>query len=112
MKTPIIPFLYCGIAVCGLSSCGEEEAKLAAKEAELSNQVESQRKKLNELVRKVDEIETNDRSELLIDAELKLDSYTRQIEFEKSEQASLAEEVKSYEKQLAEYRKKYPLKGE
>ena len=109
MKTPIIPFLYCGLVAFGFSSCGKKEEELGKKESELKNQIEIKRKELNSLVRKVDELETADHSENLIDAELELESLTRQIEFEKSEQASLAEEEKGFKDKLADYQKKYPF---
>ena len=110
MKTPIIPFLYCGILAFGLSSCGDEAAKLAEKDIELTNEVDIKRKRLNDLVRKVDELETKDLSEKLIDLELKVDAMVRQVEFEKEERVSLAEEEKDFQKQLAEFQKKYPIR--
>lgn len=112
MKTHIIPFLCCGLVACSLSSCKDEEKELAAKENELSNELEEKRKALNDLVQKVDELETADRSEHLIDAELKLETFTRQIDFEKSEQAQLAGEEKAFKDQLEMYRSKYPLGGQ
>ena len=95
----------------GLSSCGDEAAKLADKEIEITNEVEIKRKKLNDLVRNVDKLETKDLSEKLIDVELKLDALVHQLKFEKAEQASLAEEEKMHQERLVDYRKKYPLRG-
>ena len=46
MKKMIIPFLCLGIAVMGLSSCGEKEKELEARESKLGEELDQKRKKL------------------------------------------------------------------
>ena len=51
----------------------------------LSEELDQKREKLNEIVRGVDELETEDYSEKLVEVNLKLDALTRALEFEKTE---------------------------
>ena len=66
MKKMSIPFLCLGIAVMGLSSCGEKEKELETRESKLGEELDQKRKTLNEVVRSVDELETEDYSEKLV----------------------------------------------
>jgi len=109
MKKMIIPFLCLGIAVMGLSSCREKEKELEAKESKLGEELDQKRKKLNEVVRSVDELETDDYFEKLVEVNLKLDALTRELEFEKTELEKLSAEKREFVKKLEDYRKKYSM---
>ncbi len=109
MKKMIIPFLCLGIAVMGLSSCGEKEKELEAKESKLGEELDQKRKKLNEVVRSVDELETEDYSEKLVEVNLKLDALKRELELEKTELEKLSAEKREFVKKLEDYRKKYSM---
>lgn len=112
MKKMIIPFLCLGIAVMGLSSCGEKEKELEAKGSELGEELDQKRKKLNEVVRSVDELETEDYSEKLVEVNLKLDALKRELELEKTELEKLSAEKREFVKKLEDYRKKYSMGGD
>ena len=109
MTNVIIPLLCLGIAVMGLSSCGEKEKELEAKESKLSEELDQKRKKLNGVVRSVDELETEDYSEKMVEVNLKLDALTRELEFEKTELKKLSDEKRGFVKKLEDYRKKYSM---
>ncbi len=109
MKKMIILFLCLGIAVMGLSSCREKEKELEAKESKLGEELGEKRKRLNEVVRSVDELETVDYSEKLVEVNLKLDALTRELEFEKTELKKLSAEKREFVKKLEDYRKKYSM---
>ncbi|HBE97848.1 MAG TPA: hypothetical protein DDW68_11820 [Verrucomicrobiales bacterium] len=109
MKKMIILFLCLGIAVMGFSSCGEKEKELEAKESKLGEELGEKRKRLNEVVRSVDELETVDYSEKLVEVNLKLDALTRELEFEKTELKKLSAEKREFVKKLEDYRKKYSM---
>lgn len=109
MKEMIIPFLCLGIAVMGLSSCGKKKKELEDKESKLGEELDQKRKKLNEVVRSVDELETEDYSEKLVEVNLKLDALTRELEFEKTELEKLSAEKREFVKKLEDYRKKYSM---
>lgn len=109
MKKMIIPFFCLGIAVMGLSSCGEKEKELEAKESKLGEELDRKRKKLNEVVRSVDEMDTEDYSEKLVEVNLKLDALTRELEFEKTEVEKLSAEKRQFVKKLEDYRRKYSM---
>ena len=111
MKKKFIPFLCLGMAVMGLNSCGKKEKELEAKESELEDELDQTRKKLNEVVRSVDELETQDRSDKLVDVNLELGALTRELEFEKTEQEKLAAEEKEFENKLEKYQEKYSQGG-
>ena len=109
MEKIIIPLFSLGIAVMGLSSCGEKETELEVKESKLSEELDQKREKLNEIVRGVDELETEDYSEKLVEVNLKLDALTRALEFEKTELKKLSAEKRGLVKRLEDYRKKYSM---
>ena len=107
----IIPSLRLGIAVMGLSSCGEKEKELEAKESKLGEELDQKREKLNEVVRSVDEMEIEDYFEKLVELNLNLGALTRELEFEKTELKKLSAEKTEFVKKLEDYRKKYPIGG-
>ena len=111
MKKMIISFFCLGIAVMGFSSCGEKEKELEAKESKLSEELDQKREKLNEVVRSVDELETEDYFEKLVEVNLNLDALTRELEFEKTELKKLSAEKTEFVKKLEDYRKQYPMGG-
>ena len=95
----------------GFSSCGEKEKELEAKESKLSEELDQKREKLNEVVRSVDELETEDYFEKLVEVNLNLDALTRELEFEKTELKKLSAEKTEFVKKLEDYRKQYPMGG-
>ena len=95
----------------GFSSCGEKEKELEAKESKLGEELDQKREKLNEVVRSVDELETEDYFEKLVEVNLDLDALTRELEFEKTEIKKLSAEKTEFVKKLEEYRKQYPMGG-
>ena len=95
----------------GFSSCGEKEKELEAKESKLSEELDQKREKLNEVVRSVDELETEDYFEKLVEVNLNLDALTRELEFEKTELNKLSAEKTEFVKKLEDYRKQYPMGG-
>ena len=109
MKKMSIPFLCLGIAVMGLSSCGEKEKELETRESKLGEELDQKRKTLNEVVRSVDELETEDYSEKLVEVNLKLDALMRELEFEKTELKKLSAEKREFVKKLEDYREKYSM---
>ena len=111
MKKMIISFLCLVIAVMGFSSCGEKEKELEAKESKLGEELDQKREKLNEVVRSVDELETEDYFEKLVEVNLNLDALTRELEFEKTELKKLSAEKTEFVKKLEDYRKQYPMGG-
>ena len=95
----------------GFSSCGEKEKELEAKESKLGEELDQKREKLNEVVRSVDELETEDYFEKLVEVNLNLDALTRELEFEKTELKKLSAEKTEFVKKLEDYRKQYPMGG-
>ena len=74
-----------------------------------TEELDQKRKKLNDVVRSVDELETEDYSEKLVEVNLKLDALTRGLEFEKTELEKLSAEKREFVKKLEDYRKKYSM---
>mgnify|MGYP001227739103 FL=1 len=95
----------------GFSSCGEKEKELEAKESKLGEELDQKREKLNEVVGSVDELETEDYFEKLVEVNLNLDALTRELEFEKTELKKLSAEKTEFVKKLEDYRKQYPMGG-
>ena len=95
----------------GFSSCGEKEKELEAKESKLGEELDQKREKLNEVVRSVDELATEDYFEKLVEVNLNLDALTRELEFEKTELKKLSAEKTEFVKKLEDYRKQYPMGG-
>ena len=95
----------------GFSSCGEKEKELEAKESKLGEELDQKREKLNEVVRSVDELETEDYFEKLVEVNLNLDALMRELEFEKTELKKLSAEKTEFVKKLEDYRKQYPMGG-